>query len=243
MNKYLSATIGFLFTVLVGFSQTGKSVVVRLNDGSYIHGTIVSQTADSLQVIAAEPLPNNQLVVTKRPKDKGMFTSISLSILSGKENSISNDGVSLKVVNAYQTSSGVSYGVGVGIENLGPTLLPIFATLQYFPLNTKLSPYVLLRAGYGFSLSNSEVTHSVPYYYGRPTSTNTRGGVMLSASVGLASFVFKKSALTVSVGYQYQHAVTNETYTIWGATQNQKAYRELSHNFNRMEVQFGFLFK
>ena len=66
---------------------------------------------------------------------------------------------------------------------------------------------------------------------------------MLSASVGLASFVFKKSALTVSIGYHYQHAVTNETYIVWGATQNQKVYRELSHNFNRMEVQFGFLFK
>lgn len=243
MNKYLSATIGFLFLGLVGFSQTGKRVVVRLNDGSTMYGTIVSQTADTLLVNSDVMQQNIQPVAVKRPRDKGLFTSISLSILSGKGNDSSNDGVNIKVINAYQTINGLSYGLGVGIENLGPTLMPLFADIQYFPFNTKLSPYLSVRTGYSFSLGHTDITRSVPYYYGSPTSSDTKGGVMLSASVGLASFVFKKSALTVSIGYHYQHAVTNETYIVWGATQNQKVYRELSHNFNRMEVQFGFLFK
>ncbi len=225
-------------------AQKSKTETVILNDGTMIRGTIIADSSDYLKLRIKTP----QVIILKKSQvhtainhgkisisDKhGYYLRLSASYLAG-HNSSGNDGnTSIQILNAYQFRNGLSVGIGTGIEKLDVLILPAYADIRFHPLKSRVSPFAWLSSGYGFPCSNRDDENNYPYYsYGE-----TKGGIMFSAGSGIAIYSWERCAATMAIGYRYQR-IKSEINNIWSG----ESSRELLTDFNRIELQFGIIFR
>jgi hypothetical protein len=241
-----------IFLVLLFFvplvTQAQQKQTITLNDGSRISGIIVSDSSDSIKIKVIKPeivsisksdvshIDGNRNPSQMLSKSKGYFMNFSSSILAGKNDVESVYTISFHLGNGYQLSNGLSLGFGVGVEQMGAPLLPIYAEFTFHPLNKQLSPFVYVKSGYSFAFGREE--EQMYYYDFAPFSaTEYKGGLLFNAGVGLANFTWLRSAVTVGIGYRYQRISETRPYGWNGGV------RETVTNFNRIELKFGFLFR
>ncbi len=229
-------------------TQAQQKQTITLNDGSRISGTIVSDSNDSIKIKVIKPeivsisksdvnhVDGNRNSSQMLSKSKGYFMNFSSSLLAGKNDVESVYTISFHLSNGYQLSNGLSLGFGVGVEQMGAPLLPIYAEFTFHPWNKQPSPFVYLKSGYGFAFGREE--EQIYYYDFAPySSTEYKGGFMFNAGIGLISFTWLRSAVTVGIGYRFQRISEAHPYGWSGGT------REVITNFNRVELKFGFLFR
>lgn len=232
-------------TIVVS-SQRREQRKVVLNDGTVIAGTIVADSSDFLKVKITRPqvitLNKAQVYSTGRVRRgaynpgeaKGYSIRLSASLLAGRNKNGYKGSPGIYLSNGYQFRNGFGAGFGTGIEELDVLAIPVFGEIRYQPFKTRLSPFVWLKSGYAFPLSDRDGGDY--YYYGN--YTESKGGILFNAGSGLALYSWKRSAINIGIGYRYQK-FRFEQKNVW----NQEVHNELVTYFDRVEVQFGFIFR
>jgi hypothetical protein len=241
-----------IFTVLVSTitltasAQKGEKQMVLLNDGTCIVGTIVADSSGYLRVKIKRPrvilLNKSQVYSTGNVRPgvigtsdkKGYSIRLSTSILAGRNSNGKVGTMSLHLSNGYQFSNGLSAGFGTGVEKLDVLVMPVYTDLRFQPLKTRISPFAWVKSGYAFPLSD----HSSGDYYYYGYYPEPKGGIMFSAGAGIALYSWRRNAVSIGMGYRYQK-ISYKQENIWSGESN----NELITRFNRVEVQFGFIFR
>ncbi len=163
----------------------------------------------------------------------GYYVHFKVSVLAGKNESGDAYNASFQLSNGMQFADGFSLGVGLGIEELGAPVIPLYADIKYNYLPGRVSPFLFVRAGYGFALQVE-----ADDYYDSNNLNSPVGGFMFNGGIGMALFSFQRTAITVGLGYRYQK-VTIPVYNYWWSSYS----REVETKFNRIEILFGFIFR
>jgi hypothetical protein len=242
------AVFSFLLLVfaIAGSAQKRERQAVVLNDGTKIAGTIVADSSDFLKIKIKRPqiitLNKSQVYSTGRIRrsvynhsnNQGYSIKLSASILAGRNNNGNKGSLSIHLSNGYQLRNGFGAGFGTGIEKLDAMVMPVFGELKYQPFKTRLSPFVWIKSGYAFALSERDGGDYYYYNY----DTESKGGIMFSAGSGLALNSWNRNAINIGIGYRYQK-LRFEQKNIW----EPQLQNELITYFKRIEVQFGFIFR
>ena len=236
--------------VLITLTATGqqRKFNVVLNDGSRISGTIVADSAGYLDIKVTTPqiirIGKSQVSsvdaltypIKKNLKTDGYFIRFSTGILSGKNENGNQGSLSFHLSNGYQFKNGIAVGIGSGMEELGVVLVPLYADLRFTPLNSGLSPYIWLKAGHGFAITDQAVS-----YVDDAASTGKKhdGGFLFSTGAGISIFSWNRTAVNIGIGYRYQKVTISRDQYWWGGG---TSVRETVTYFNRLELHLGFIF-
>ena len=235
-----------LIISLTSPAQKPKERVVVLNDGTRMSGIVVADSSGYLWVRIRRPriimISKSQVYSTANVRNgvtgyadkKGYSIRVSASILAGRNNSGKVGTMSFHLSNDYQFSNGLSAGFGTGIEKLDLWVMPVYAGLTYQPLRTRVSPFAWVKGGYGFPLGGR--TSGNYYYY--DNYPEPKGGIMFSTGTGIALYSWRRNAVSIGIGYHYQKIRFRQEMIGYGELNN-----ELVTHFNRIEVQFGFIFR
>lgn len=246
MIKLIAPAIALLLS-LSSLGQEKQKQIITLNDGSRLSGIIVSDTLDILRVriLGSQTLMVNKSdVLTIKPfenpiqtlsKTKGYYIHFTTSVLAGKNDLGNAYDMSFHLSNGYQLANGLRLGIGSGIERLGIPVIPLYADINYHPINSRISPYIYLKSGYGFALLDQDDQYS---YYDEPIS-DSKGGLLFNAGAGIAMYTWQKAAVTIGVGYRYQRVTIFRSSYWWGGS----SISEYETTFNRIELQLGFVFR
>lgn len=247
MKRYLLLPLVFLAVNGLLAQYPAKQTVV-LDDGSRITGTIISDSSGLLYIkvrkSAVISLNRNRIVSAGKPERFNFFPqdqhgyNIKLSggILAGNSSEGKVHSFGFHFSNSYLFRNGIEAGAGAGIENIGVLLVPVYADIRYHPLRSKVSPFIWVKTGYGFPVSEYEGNFGYYWY----NSGKTKGGFMFNPGIGTALYSWKGNAITLGAGYRFQRISykQEETYRPELST-----YRELLLDFSRFELQFGFIFR
>jgi hypothetical protein len=245
IKKIIFLFLLLVFTIVVSAQKRERQAVV-LNDGTVIAGTIVADSSDFLKIKIKRPqvitLNKAQVYSTGRVRrsvynpgePQGYSIRLSASILAGRNSSGNKGSLSIHLSNGYQFKNGFGAGFGTGIEKLDAMVMPLFGEIKYQPFKTRLSPFIWIKSGYAFPLSERDGGDY--YYYGN--YTESKGGIMFSAGSGLALYSWKRNAVNIGIGYRYQK-LSYEQKNLW----NPESRNELITYFERIEIQFGFIFR
>jgi hypothetical protein len=240
------ATAVCVALTLSAAGQKQRKQTVVLNDGSRISGTIVSDSADFLEikVIVPQIIKIRKAQVSFREpvtypvkvnqKTQGYFIQLSAGILTGKNEFGNTTGYSFHLSNGYQFKNGLGVGIGSGLEKMEITIIPLYADVRYYPLKTRISPYAWLKTGYGFVASDKDLERDL---YNTPY--DSKGGFLFNAGAGIALFTWQRIAVNIGVGYRYQKITISQEQYWWGLPST----KEIVTQFNRMELQLGFIFR
>ncbi len=241
------ASVIFVALTLTAAGQKQRKQTVVLNDGSRISGTIVTDSSDYLEMKVVVPqilkirkdhvsfLEPVTYPVKANQKTNGYFIHLSAGILTGKSELGNRTGKSLHLSSGYQFKNGLAIGIGSGLEEMEITIIPLYADIRFYPLKTRISPYALLKTGYGFAGSDKDLEHE--FYYNTPV--DSRGGLLFNAVAGIALYTWQRAAVTIGVGYRYQKITFSQDQYWWGGLST----KEIITHFNRLELQLGFTFR
>lgn len=235
--------------VLLTLSATGqqRKYTVVLNNGSRISGTIVSDSSGYLDIKVTTPqtirigksqvssLEPSVYPVKKNMKSEGYYIRFSTGILAGKNEYSNQSTLSFHLANGYQFNNGVGIGIGSGMEELGVVIVPLYADLNYTPLNSRISPFAWLKTGYGFATTDPAVSYE---FYGS-SDTKSKGGFLFNTGAGISLYTWPRTAINIGIGYRYQKVTISRDQYWWGGT----SVRETITHFNRLELQLGFIFR
>lgn len=247
MNFLRAIVTSLLFALtFTASAQKREKQAFVLIDGTMIVGTIVTDSPDYLRVKIERPqvitLNKSQVCSTGKARPEMTSTSskrgysirLSASVLAGRNSSGKVGRMSFHLSNGYQFGSGLSAGFGTGIEELDVVVMPVYADLRFQPLKTRVSPFAWVKSGYGFPLSDK----STGDYYYHGNYPESKGGLMFNAGTGIALYSWKRNAVNIGIGYRFQK-LSYRQMDIWGGESN----NEIVRHFNRIEVQFGLIFR
>lgn len=226
-------------------AQNSRKQTVVLNGGSRLTGTILFADPDSLTMRI-----NSPQVISLKKSDLSMSTPaqgiekpvidrhgysirLSASSLTGRSDQENVGSMSFHFSNGYTFRNGLSLGLGTGYEELDVTVMPLYADLRYHPLKTRMSPFAWIKSGWSFTFGKLE--EGPYYYYAFPES---RGGPMFNAGAGIELASWRSNAVNIGVGYRYQKITYKYDHVPYEQIMN-----EIITRFNRIEVQFGFVFR
>jgi hypothetical protein len=239
-------TVIFVALTLTAAGQKKRKQIVMLNDGSRISGTIVTDSSDYLEIKIVVPqilkIRKNRVSfmeplaypVKVNQKTEGYYIQLSASILTGINKLGNTTSYSLHLSNGYQFKNGLGIGFGSGLEEMDITIIPLYADVRYYPLQTRISPYALLKTGYGFAASDKDLERD--FYY---TPVDSKGGFLFNAVAGISLYTWQRVAINIGVGYRYQKIAISQEQYWWGRAST----KETVTHFNRIELQLGFTFR
>jgi hypothetical protein len=247
MNYSRISTVVILFALTVSLSaQKRNRQTVVFDGGSRITGTILVDSSDYLKLRITSPqivtLNKSEISFTTPASDiekpyidmHGYSIRVSASVLAGRNSEGNAGNMSFHLSNGYRFRNGISLGLGTGLEVLDVIVMPIFTDLRYNLLKTRLSPFVWLKSGYSFAFGNRD--EGLDYYYGY--YPEARGGFMFNTGAGIELASWRRNAVNIGVGYRYQKIIYRRVNNWMEDMTN-----ELVTNFNRIEVQLGFIFR
>ncbi len=127
-------------------------------------------------------------------KEEGIYHVTTAAMSAGPA-----AGVGITHAVGYRFSRLLGLGAGIGAEayevGSGNQIVPLFLEARGFFMKQKISPYYALRAGYGFSLTNSETN-----------ITETKGGRMFGAELGYRFGGARFVNFFAGVGVHFQKA-------------------------------------
>jgi len=242
----LISIVLLLIITLAASAQKREKQEIVLNDGTCITGIIVADSSDYLRVKIKKPqvitLNKSQVYSTGNistgvigiDDKRGYSIRLSTSILAGRNSNGTVGSLSFHLSNGYQFGNGLSAGFGTGIEELDVLVMPVYSEIRFQPLKTRVSPFTWVKSGFGIPLSDrgGEDYYYFDYY------REPKGGIMFSAGTGIALYSLRRNAVSIGMGYRYQK-IRFRQKNIWSGESN----NELVTHFNRIEMQFGFIFR
>jgi hypothetical protein len=141
----------------------------------------------------------------------------------------------------YAFHKHLSAGLGLGVEFIEETHLPVTANLLYqFGDKKVITPFVRLQAGYQFALEDKMTVNRLNYLaslnrywpgYYNPEKLKTRGGFMANPSVGFVCYTKPGLGISLAAGYRYQKLNYKGT-----------ADYKLQVEYNRLSLTLGIIF-
>jgi len=162
-------------------------------------------------------------------KERGMYNSIYFSSLNGQEGDEFKIGFGIHNVTGYQFNRLLGIGLGIGLDSYsfidGENLYPIFLEGRGYLTKSKVAPYYSLSAGYGFLFGLDD-----------GTVTETEGGAMGRAAIGVRLGANSGSNVLIDAGYQLQEAYFRRVSDNTGETE------ETTVLYNRIAIRVGLIF-
>ncbi len=217
----------FLFSPFIATAQVEESKSkIKLIDGSEFYAVIKENHVGKHIKIALQGNENaaisyasilyikhkNYSYFSKHTQPKGFYIEGSTSLLFGKatEQDDVRTGAALGVTANYQLNTHLSIGLGVAPTIIRVAnqqfLMPLYGRLKYNILERKVTPVLMIDAGWAFSLTKKEEGFRTISY---------NGGWYAKPSVGIQSGKF-----TLSVGYQLQKLTSTITQNSWRGNNN-----------------------
>jgi len=168
----------------------------------------------------------------------GYFNITDLGLLIGSPENSHPAPFSFQTVNGFHLTSQVSAGLGLGVEFLSGSYLPVFLDARYYVRNSNFSPFFYFEAGYTIPLDDDcsssndwMVAANWPYNY-TVLDYKALGGWMFNPGFGIRSLFSDNFGLVFSVGYRNQRL-------FYRADQ----YHRLLADYNRLVLKIGILFR
>jgi hypothetical protein len=174
-------------------------------------------TSEPFQVNSAQPVQGF---------GQGFVNMTSLGFLVGASSNMQTAPFSLVMVNGWRSSMGLFAGMGVGIEFLNTTYVPLFADLRYDLGRGDVVPFLLARGGYALPTNKGYSEYDIDYAYA--------SGPTVAAGAGLKIRTRTHFAWDIELMYRYLQTSYSETYG-W----NDQVYR-YTDKYNRIEIRIGF---
>jgi hypothetical protein len=151
---------------------------------------------------------------TATEQEAGKFISFTEGgVLAGNSDNPNNAPFIFHSSLNYAFGKRLSAGIGIGVEFMKETHLPVSVNVLYpFGNRAAVRPFVRLQAGYLFA-PESKTTSNTPYdpqssdygYYPQNYSKmDSRGGWFLNPSAGIIFYTKQRVGIALSAGYRHQ---------------------------------------
>ena len=255
--KKLCLLLLALILVLPAISQTEKGYVYLKNGtiikGRYIysedHQKISIQSAGNLWIFDAAEVDSISSRKSQGLQDftiqqnsSKFFYRIEAGVLKGNSDNSQDAPFSLTGSVNYQVQPHFSVGLGLGVEFLKESYMPVFVNLEYKLRAQASTPYLFLKAGYQVPLEDSnEIYYDVyPLWYDYvswnyvipQSSYDCKGGFLFNPGVGYQHMFSRNFGINFAVGYQFHrlnYSADDGDY-------------ELDIDYNRLSIKLGIIF-
>jgi len=249
MKKSVLVFLTLLFIVNFAFPQGEKKDVIYLKNGSTVRGHIINRFPDgqiqikrgdnSYQVYKLAQYDSIGKIIRIQPK---LFNITEAGILVGNSKDKYAAQPSLMNITGWKFQSGLSVGVGAGVEFLSEVYVPVVADFRYYLKCKGLHPFIGIQGGYSFAITKPDSVRG--YYMERDNSftsvfapgvnlnVKAKGGFLLNPFFGISTKLNEKMALTYSVGYRIMrlHYIREDDY-------------KFDTSFNRLVLKIGLMFQ
>lgn len=168
---------------------------------------------------------------------KGYFNITDMGLLIGSTQNRHPAPFSFMTTNGYHIAEQLSLGLGVGVEFISGSYMPIVLDARYYVRNTPFSPFFSLYGGYALALDD-DGSNGTGYAYDVywPNQTyepyQAKGGWLLNPGFGIRNMFGENFGIIFSVGYRVQRL-----YFAAGDD------RKLRVDYNRLAVKIGIIFR
>jgi hypothetical protein len=243
--------------LVIGFAAQAQNDIVRLQDGSFVRGTIIEYLAGQhvrIQTIEGKVLeyPAADVKSTElgnagrtakvlTPQTQGFYNLTGLGLAFGAR---TYGGLAaapgLYMENGWQWNKHLMTGLGIGVEYLNnATRLPITANARWKFGSGNLTPYVGLSAGYTLSGQERGGGYYYDSYY---AEQQNKGGITTGAQVGFLSQLGPHFGLNAFMGFRYQKFTREYDQAFWNGLETIYVPTTEKTYLNRVTLGFGFLF-
>ena len=171
------------------------------------------------------------------------FLRTEIGVLAGNSGNSQSAPFSFSSVLNYSILPKLSAGVGIGLEFLKETYLPVFANIEYKLRNSWSTPYIFLKSGYEIPIEDSQAVYYgvQPYYYDSfmpwpyPDNYNQelgpKGGFLINPGIGYQRMFSSGFGMSFAFGYQFHRL----------SYKGENEYR-LDIDYNRLTIKLGVIF-
>jgi len=170
---------------------------------------------------------------------KGYFNITDMGLLVGSTQNRHPAPFAFMTTNGYHLSEQLSLGLGVGVEFISGSYMPLVLDARYYVRNTGFSPFFSLYGGYSLALDDDG---SNAYGYGYTTDAywpyqnyqpyQAKGGWLINPGFGIRNMFGENFGIVFSVGYRIQRLY----FTV-------PDVRKLTVDYNRLSVKIGIIFR
>jgi hypothetical protein len=170
---------------------------------------------------------------------KGYFNITDMGLLIGAPGNSNTAPFSFQTINGWHISEQFSTGLGVGVEFLSGSYMPITLDARYYVRNTNFSPFFFMNGGFALPLSDKSqsgyywdvVRPDGPYEYEYDTY-QARGGWLVNPGFGIRNMFSDNFGITFSVGYRFERLYYKS-----------EKGRERITDYNRLGLRIGIIFR
>ncbi len=170
---------------------------------------------------------------------KGFFNNTDIGLLLGSSQNTQKSPLSFLSVTGYHFNPKLAVGLGVGLDLLNESYIPLVADIRYYFRNTNFSPFIFFQGGYHIPVEDRVSYQTYDRFNGlwiipdfSIEKINSKGGLIINPGFGLRKMFGSNFGLTFAVSYRY-HRLKYE------ATEDNK----LEIEYNRLNLRVGIIFK
>lgn len=265
MTKFFAIVISFLWIVPV-LAQNNSNMnslfeekgYIYLKDGTVLKGKYVySSTFDKVRVasgkevriidaseiekiskLSPDKISNKATGIDDFRTPSRILSLTEVGVLAGNSKNERSAPLSVNTSVNYLFHNNLSAGLGVGVDFLNETYLPVSANVIYKFLKSNITPYAMLQGGYMINIDNSEM-YVYNYYYdysstwhpGYSTKIEPKGGWFANPAVGLMICSRQGYGFSFALGYRYHKLkyLGDNDY-------------KLIVDYNRLSIKVGIIF-
>jgi hypothetical protein len=225
------------------YSQDTKDILF-LKNGNIIYGSVFDITDTLVKIRTSdqsvyvfkgsqvEKFIRSAQDIPER-KAKGAGFSFETGFLIGSPHSQYVLPFSFNAILNFTIAKRNIFGIGSGVEFIGQTFTPLFAEYKYLLTEKRTTPFIFVRGGGLFYISNNEEASTDTYpQYNYPV--HYKGGGSFTLGTGIS---WVKQDFETYLTFAYRHARTSyeeESYL--------HLFTAYKNNYNRLELKFGFKF-
>ena len=208
----------FILCIILFLGQKAKAQdiedVIYMKDGGIMRGIILEKSPgkgikiqigyrktvfikqEEIEKISREKVDEGATVLSAEPVKKGGYVSqFDIGLDKGRTHP-NLDRLHINLINGYRFNEHFSLGAGLGLRFYTvprDILIPLFVCAKYTVLNRRISPFLMLAAGYSFDSSNQD------------EEIKFEGiGRMINPSAGLRFILTRRSYVSMGIGYEIQ---------------------------------------
>jgi len=168
---------------------------------------------------------------------RGYYNITDMGLLIGAPGNSNTAPFSFQTINGWHVTEQFSTGLGVGVEFLSGSYMPITLDARYYVRNTNFSPFFFINGGYALPLDDKSQSG---YYYDEVWRDGqyeydlfqARGGWLVNPGFGIRSMFSDNFGLTFSVGYRFERLYYK----------SEKGRGRIT-DYNRLALRIGIIFR
>jgi hypothetical protein len=239
-NKLIIFTV-LTFILLPVTAQKVKDAIY-LKNGSIIYGKLIEISEDQYKIRLADGslLNYNSNEVSKfvkeipgmqERKEDGPGFGIEAGLLIGSQSTEYSAPFSFNFSGSYTSNVKNIFSVGSGVEFLGVPYMPLFFEYKHLLRESRVTPFMFVRAGALMHIGDDEVGNSP---YGQYNRHDFRGGFTGGFGTGVS---WAKDEFEPFISFAYRYATTSYKQKDYNSVDS-----KFENKYNRLEIKFGMRF-